>query len=189
MGEADRLAPAKAEADQLTAAKAADRSNQNMRASNLPISSSPRKSSPDSWSKQTVRASSLPISSTCSPRKSSPDSPLSSSRSPDSLQSKDDDMTDSMGDDGLELRPITKETFSRAKRMNDIVTADIGLKFNERALTQELGDLTSSALEEQMNDIDLAVDSTELRKDGWSKSPPGLRAQLEQERQELQGVV
>merc|ERR1711964_861755 len=130
-----------------------DRSSKTMRASSLPLNSSPRKSSPDS-----LRSS---------PRKTSPDSVRSSPRSPDSLQSTssikdmmpDDDMTDSMGDDGL----ITKE-ISRAKRMNDIVTTDIGPKLDERALAQALGDLfTSASLEEQIDEIDLAIESTNLR--------------------------
>merc|ERR1711964_664138 len=145
--------------------------------------------SPDRSSK-TMRASSLPLRS--SPRKTSPDSPRSSPRSPDSLQSTssikdimpDDDMTDSMGDDGL----ITKE-ISRAKRMNDIVTTDIRPKLDERALAQALGDLfTSASLEEQIDEIDLAIESTNLRQNGWKRSPR-TRAQLEEKRQELQGFL
>merc|ERR1711964_846369 len=149
-----------------------DRSSKTMRASSLPLNSSPRKTSPDSprssprkTSPDSVRSSprkTSPDSPRSSPRKTSPDSVRSSPRSPDSLQSTssikdmmpDDDMTDIMGDDGL----ITKE-ISRAKRMNDIVTTDIGPKFDERALAQALGDLfTSASLEEQIDEIDLAIE-------------------------------
>merc|ERR1711964_70564 len=123
-----------------------DRSSKTMRASSLPLNSSPRKSSPDSVRSSPRKTS--PDSPRSSPRKTSPDSVRSSprKRSPDSLQSTssikdmmpDDDMTDSMGDDGL----ITKE-ISRAKRMNDTVTTDIGPKLDERALAQALGDLST----------------------------------------------
>merc|ERR1711964_784276 len=74
-----------------------DRSSKTMRASSLPLNSSPRKTSPDSPrssprktgpdSPRSSPRKTSPDSPRSSPRKTSPDSPRSSPRSPDSLQS------------------------------------------------------------------------------------------------------
>merc|ERR1711964_601133 len=148
-------------------------------------------------SNQTLRASSLPISS--SRRKPRPNSPRSIGSVKD-MRTDDDIMGDTAVAETIRRGEMMNDIVTTnidpefderelSLEMQRTLSRDRSTGSQRAALGSKNLDRNISDLEERFGEIDFAIESTDRQKHGWSRSPPGSRGELQKGRQELQGNI